>query len=125
MLLELQRAMSRGLQETTQQSEILATLRDSAPLSPAQQLAVYRSSVAGGMTRALAQTYPVCRRLVGEDFFRAMARLCEPERVVWCDGSQAEYDRLCSELVDAGTFIRLSDKGNPVGARAPERNEAT
>src|SRR5688500_344818 len=48
------------------------------------------------------------RRWVSE-----IARLAKPERVVWCDGSQAEYDRLCAELVAAGTFIRLSDKRRP------------
>jgi phosphoenolpyruvate carboxykinase (GTP) len=42
-----------------------------------------------------------------------VARLAKPERIFWCDGSQAEYDLMCSELVAAGTFTRLSDKLRP------------
>src|SRR5207302_17579 len=42
-----------------------------------------------------------------------LARLCKPERIHWCDGSQAEYDRLCAELQKAGTFVRLNDKLRP------------
>jgi phosphoenolpyruvate carboxykinase (GTP) len=42
-----------------------------------------------------------------------VARLAKPDRVVWCDGSQAEYERLCDELVRAGTFVRLDAKLRP------------
>ncbi len=42
-----------------------------------------------------------------------IASLAKPSRVVWCDGSQSEYDRLCEELVSNGTFVRLNEKLRP------------
>ena len=42
-----------------------------------------------------------------------MAALCTPTNVHWCDGSDAEYDALCEQLVEEGTFIRLNSEKRP------------
>ncbi|HEX2372024.1 MAG TPA: phosphoenolpyruvate carboxykinase (GTP) [Solirubrobacterales bacterium] len=42
-----------------------------------------------------------------------VAELTQPDAIHWCDGSAEEYDRLCRELVEAGTFERLSDAKRP------------
>ena len=42
-----------------------------------------------------------------------MAALCKPASIHWCDGSEAEYDALCQQLVDAGSFRRLNPAKRP------------
>ena len=46
------------------------------------------------------------------DWVTEIADLTEPDSVVWVDGSEAEWERLTSKLVEAGTFVRLSAKPN-------------
>ncbi len=42
-----------------------------------------------------------------------IADLTKPDAVVWCDGSQAEWDRLTNLLVEGGTFTRLNPELRP------------
>ena len=42
-----------------------------------------------------------------------IAQLTKPQSIHWCDGSAEEYEQLCQQLVDAGTFQALSDAKRP------------
>ncbi|MGK2903538.1 MAG: phosphoenolpyruvate carboxykinase (GTP) [Mycobacterium sp.] len=44
---------------------------------------------------------------------REVAELTQPDRVVFADGSEAEFERLTAKLVEAGTFKKLDDEKQP------------
>jgi phosphoenolpyruvate carboxykinase (GTP) len=47
------------------------------------------------------------------NWVRQMAELCRPDGVHWCDGSEAENQMLCDQMVRSGTFIKLNEKKRP------------
>src|SRR5215470_17910487 len=47
------------------------------------------------------------------DWVRDSAALLKPDRIVWCDGSEAEKERLTKHAVDTGVLIPLNQEKLP------------
>lgn len=60
------------------------------------------------------------------EWVEEVAELTQPDRVLWCDGSTQEWDRLTAELVESGTFIKLNEdlRPNSFLARSDPRDVA-
>ncbi|MBN8218486.1 MAG: phosphoenolpyruvate carboxykinase (GTP) [Spirochaetes bacterium] len=61
----------------------------------------------------MSSTLPNLRHEGLRQWVAEMAAWCQPDQIHLCDGSQAEYDRLCDAMVQAGTFLRLNEKLRP------------
>lgn len=48
-----------------------------------------------------------------DNWISEVAALCNPKDIHICDGSQAEYDLLCAQMVASGTLIKLNDHLRP------------
>ena len=66
------------------------------------------------MTTEIAGLYPAPtkhKRLIA--WVEEIAALAKPDRVYWCDGSEAEWKRLTGELVAVGTLKQLNPEARP------------
>ena len=66
---------------------------------------------AGGGNTALGQAKPKSAKVLA--WVEQIAALTKPDRIFWCDGSQAEYDAMCDLMVAGGTAVRLNPVKRP------------
>jgi len=62
------------------------------------------------MTKTSKASAPLCKNQHLLEWVNQMATLCQPAQIHWVDGSQAENDALCQQLVAGGTYIKLNEK---------------
>jgi len=65
------------------------------------------------MSENTDQQNPEIKNQSLQKWINEIITLCKPKDIYWCDGSQKEYNRLCEQMVQSGTFIRLNAEKRP------------
>jgi phosphoenolpyruvate carboxykinase (GTP) len=66
------------------------------------------SRTSATLARSVAE--PLARNTHLLAWVEKMAHLTKPDSIHWVDGSQEEYDEICSQMVESGTFFKLNEK---------------
>lgn len=112
MLHKLQTSFLKGLYDASVGEEACLYLNETDKTTATQQLSIYRGSVYGGLKKALAETFPITKRLVGNDFFNAMLGQyikTYPCRVQDLNGYGKELPEFIKNLKQARSIPYLTD----------------
>src|SRR5450755_2740579 len=62
------------------------------------------------MTKMMPHSGPLSKNKHLLRWVEEMAELTRPSAIHWVDGSQEEYDALCRQMVESGTFTKLNER---------------
>ncbi len=85
--------------------------RDEWPTTRASSAA--REELVHNLSETTAATQAPTKNAKLSAWVEWVAELTQPDSIHWCDGSAEEYDRLCQEMVEKGTYEKLSDAKRP------------
>jgi hypothetical protein len=111
-LLELQRAVSRGLRAGD--ADTAAEWIVDGPIAAADRLRIHRNTMLGALTGALRLTFPAIDALVGAEFFDQAARafiLAAPPVSPWLGLYGAEFPEFLEDYAPAAALPYLADVG--------------
>ena len=72
----------------------------------------YSSSVSSGSRRVTPQNFPTRDKKLIE-WVKKMTRMCQPDDVVWIDGSDAQRERIEKEALSSGEIIQINQEKLP------------
>lgn len=95
-LYEFQKQFVDGLNNSS--DAILCRIKINSDLSEKEHLAIYQNSIFGALQKTLQEVYPVCNKLVGDEFFIAMINIYI-ENNISCSPDLADYGAEFSDFI--------------------------